>query len=93
MVQSDGVCIRGDIELIIVSYAGSEMRTICGGKISDNGETEAQIPSVVLRKAVAGTSLWEIGKANRAKPDSIRAANQLDFDYLDHDQLLLIPIG
>lgn len=93
VVQSDGVCIRGDIELIIVSYAGSEMRTICGGKISDNGETEAQIPSVVLRKAVAGTSLWEIGKANRAKPDSIRAANQLDFDYLDHDQLLLIPIG
>lgn len=93
VMQSEGVCVRGDIELTIVCCAGSEINTICGGHILVDGEEETQMPSVVLKKAAAGESLWEIGKANRAKSNAIRAANQLASDCLDHDQLLLIPIG
>ncbi len=48
-------------------------------------------PSVVLRSAVPGETLWDIAKAYSTTCEQIRKANALDTNELPLGQMLLIP--
>jgi LysM repeat protein len=48
-------------------------------------------PSVVLRRAVPGESLWDLAKSYGTTTEQIRLANQLEDEALPTNRMLLIP--
>ena len=55
------------------------------------GTGEGERPSVVLRLACPGESLWDIAKANGTTTDRILQANELEEDQPPLGRMLLIP--
>ena len=57
----------------------------------ERGRQEGQQPSVVLRLAAPGETLWDIAKAYATTQRQILQANQLEEDSLPTGTMLLIP--
>ena len=55
------------------------------------GKQEGQQPSVVLRLAAPGETLWDIAKAYATTQHQILQANQLEEGSLPTGKMLLIP--
>ena len=65
---------------------------ITGGKLGEpHAAQQERQPSVVLRLAAPGETLWDIAKSYFTTQERILQANQLEGDTLPTGQMLLIP--
>ena len=85
----EGAEARFGVDITLTSRAASACPMLTGAE--QEGETEEDDrPSVILRHAAGGETLWSIAKACRAKLDAVRAANDVTDDLVP-GTLLLIP--
>lgn len=87
-----GVEVRLSLPFYILLTATSAIPVIT--QIQPGPERERRAgdrPSMVLRAAVPGESLWDIAKAYSTTCERIRRANAMDTDELPVGQMLLIP--
>ncbi|MBR2366281.1 MAG: DUF3794 domain-containing protein [Oscillospiraceae bacterium] len=73
------------------SYSDRPCRTMVGGTLLEANAGEKR-PAVILRRAGAGESLWEIAKQYRSTVDKIARANKLTEDSVAEPLTVLIPI-
>lgn len=92
MLAADGAETRCTIALEASCYSGEQLRTLCGGIITELEEEDAERPSVIVQTIQKDTSLWEIAKAYGSTEAEIRAVNDLEGEQLQEDTLLLLPI-
>jgi len=59
------------------------------GEARERGEGES--PSMILRLAIPGESLWDIAKSYATTMEEIVQANDLEHDELPYGKMLLIP--
>ena len=87
-----GVEVRLSLPFHILLTATSAIPVIT--QLQPGSERERRTgdrPSMVLRAAVPGESLWDIAKAYSTTCERIRKANAMDTDELPLGQMLLIP--
>lgn len=88
----DGLEIRCTVDFTLDSLSAGALKTLCGGKLSDEPLPEEERPSVILRPAAPDDTLWSLAKQCRTTTESIREANALGEDETVLDGMLLIPI-
>lgn len=87
-----GVEVRFNLEFHCLITARRPIPVIRNARLDEVQTCEqGEHPSVVLRFAVPGETLWDIAKAYRTTQDNIRQANQLDISDLPAGRMLLIP--
>jgi len=91
-MMADGMEIRFDVMLQTLCFGGQTQRGLQQAQVEEDAD-QTERPSVVLQRVQRDTPVWEIAKAHRADPTSVRLINQLKGDYLEEDCMLLIPVG
>ncbi len=85
----EGAEARFGVDVTLTSRAASACPMLTGAELS--GEERAdERPSVIVRAAAAGETLWSIAKACRTSVDAVRAASGVGDDLVP-GTLLLIP--
>jgi len=93
-LTGDGVEIRCNTAIESCSYSEMPLKTICGGNIETDPETDGQgrRPSVIVRTIQEGIPIWDLAKKYRTTVERIQSVNHLDADYITENMLLLLPI-
>ncbi len=87
-----GVEVRFGLEFHCLVTTRRPIPVIQSARLEEvQASTPADHPSVVLRFAAPGETLWDIAKTYRTTQDQIRQANQLDLSDLPAGRMLLIP--
>lgn len=87
-----GVEVRFNLEFHCLVTARRPIPVIRTARLEDmQPSAPVDHPSVVLRFAAPGETLWDIAKAYRTTQDRIRQANQMDISDLPAGRMLLIP--
>ena len=89
---ADHVEVRCGFLLDICCFVSQNLRTLCAGAIEPL-EDKQRRPSLIIRTAEEGTSLWDLAKSCRTTEAAIRMANHLETDRLTEDMLLLLPVS
>lgn len=84
--------LQGMINVMVSCCAGQPIEAVQGLTMGEPTPCGAQRPSVVLRRAKPGESLWSLGKTYGSTQEAIRQANDLPSDAPPAGTLLLIPI-
>lgn len=87
-----GVEVRFNLEFHCLVTARRAIPVVRNARLEEVQPcTTADRPSVVLRFAAPGETLWDIAKAYRTTQDHIRQANQMEVSDLPVGRMLLIP--
>lgn len=87
-----GVEVRFNPEFYCLVTRRQGVPVVTGTRLGEpRAVGQGEQPSVVLRLAAPGESLWDIAKAYSTTQERIVQANQLDEEILPTGQMLLIP--
>lgn len=87
-----GVEIRFALEFQCLMTSRLCIPSVTAARLTERrGAKEQPQPSVVLRMAVPGESLWSLAKAYGTTAEQIIRANELEDDHLPGGKMLLIP--
>lgn len=87
-----GVEVRFNVEFHCLTTRVQEIRVVNGATLGELRENRgADRPSVVLRMAAPGESIWDIAKDCATTCEQIQKANCMESDSLPCGQMLLIP--
>ncbi len=89
---ADGVELRFGVQLTLPSYASVDLSSIESCELTELSDAGRR-PSLIVRTAREGESLWSIAKACRSSVEAITAANSLDSPEPRPGTMLLIPRG
>lgn len=89
---ADGVELRFAVDFLLLSYAQQDVSSVAACELAPLPEGARQ-PSLIVRTAREGESLWSIAKACRSSVAAISEANGLDAGDPRPGALLLIPRG
>ena len=88
----EGIEVRFTPEFWIDTGIRSQKTYVSDGTLEEPEESGERMASIVLRKFVAGTRLWDIAKAYHTTGADILAANQLESEAaIPADRLILVP--
>lgn len=86
-----GIEVRFTLEFHCLTTVNEDVPTVTAARLGDQRSSgEGERPSVVLRLAAPGESLWDIAKAYGTTMEEISQANELQ-DELPLGRMLLIP--
>lgn len=85
----EGCEARFGVDITLTSRAQTVCSMVTGAELTER-EDEPERPSVIVRPAHCGETLWSVAKACRAELDAVRAANDVG-DEIAPGTLLLIP--
>lgn len=88
----DGMEVRFAADFTLESMAQETVDMVCGAEVSERPDTGEERPSVVIRAAAPGESLWALAKSCNTTVAAICAANGLDSDAVIAGTMLLIPV-
>lgn len=88
----DGMEIRCTVEFTVDSISTQGIDTLCGGQLSDERQETAGRPSVILRNAESGDTIWALAKRCRTTAEAICMANGFSDEMAQPSGMLLIPI-
>lgn len=87
-----GLEVRFTVEFQIQLLCPKRMLTVSSAVLGEpRGKQEGEQPSVVLRLAAPGETLWDIAKSYATTQQQILQANQLEEGSLPEGRMLLIP--
>ena len=87
-----GVEVRFNLEFQCLVLEERKLTAVCGAALGEpRARGEGDQPSVVLRLAEQGESLWELAKCYGTTMEQILQANQLEEGSLPTGRMLLIP--
>jgi len=87
-----GVEVRFNVEFCCLTTRGQEIRVVNSATLGEPRESRGTgRPSVVLRMAAPGESIWDIAKECATTCEQIQKANCMESDSLPCGQMLLIP--
>lgn len=87
-----GVEVRFNLEFQCLVLEERKLTAVCGAALGEpRARGEGDQPSVVLRLAEQGESLWELAKCYGTTMEQILQANQLEEGTLPTGRMLLIP--
>ena len=85
-----GIDLRMTVCFTSVREETAAVQTVTGGELTERTQKDER--SVVLRRAAAGETLWQIAKQYATTEQSIREANDADARGIQPGDLLLIPL-
>lgn len=92
MPTSGGIEVRGRMDFFFRVERQQEIRTVAGASLEDASACDsAGRPSIVLRMAGIGESLWDIAKLYHTTEQEIMEANDLQEHGTFTGRMLLIP--
>ena len=89
---AEGADARAEVTFELTCSAVQELRTICGGTLELQTQRDPDCPSVVLRAAGSGQSVWDVARTYATTVQAVMEANHLEREELEPGQMLLIPI-
>ena len=89
-VTAGGIELRCPVRFSYLTTVPRKCSAVTAIRVEERGE-EAERPSVILRLAQPGESLWDIAKAYSTTTQDILAANELPEPERPEGTLLLIP--
>ena len=90
VIQCAGSTVRITVPVIFTLGVAAEEELSVITAVALEEEERGRTPSLILRRMVAGETLWDIAKQYRTDEDAIRSANHLEDDTVPTG-LLLIP--
>jgi len=89
-----GIEIHFNIDFLCQTISCMQIPVVHTAKLGDaRNHKEGERPSIVLRLAEPGESLWDLAKAYATTIQDIQQANELDTEQPPMGQMLLIPGG
>ena len=80
-----------DSAFSVKTYAGEKLRTLCGGTLTENEQTDEETPALTVMRLADDATVWELAKKFGARSEGIRKINHLTQDEIGSGTLLLIP--
>lgn len=92
VLAADGVELRFSVDFLLLSYGQQDVSSVAACELLPLPEDGRQ-PSLIVRTAREGESLWSIAKACRSSVEAISRVNGLEAGEPQPGTLLLIPQG
>ena len=84
--------VRASLEVTVDSFGSGDLEVIAGAELSEQGKSDPNRPSLIIRAPLAGQSLWDLAKSCGSTVEAIRGANHLPQEGPAPESLLLIPV-
>lgn len=88
-----GIEARCTAQLSMRCCSRQRLRTLSGGEIETDDQTDKNRPTLIVRTVEKDTSLWNLAKTYGTTVDQIAAANHLSDTVLGEDTMLLLPLA
>ena len=90
---SGGVEIRVPVDIRVALTETRELRTVLAIRLADEMRIRDSRPSLVIRRAAQGETLWSLAKRGGSTMECIRRVNALEDESITPGRVLLIPKG
>ena len=87
-----GVEARCTAQISMGCCSRQQLRTLCGGEIKADDQTDKNRPTLIVRTVEKDIPLWDLAKTYGTTVDQIAAANHLNDTVLNEERMLLLPL-
>lgn len=92
LVSENRIDIRYELSINTTIFGTEEHMVVTNIAIDEQRQKEKRnSPTVVLYFAKSGEKVWDIAKQYNTSQNSIKLANNAEFDEIEKDQMLIIP--